>query len=174
MLNLEKLLWTKKSVEKQEKWAIDEKLPRHEEVVNDRKVVYFVGSKNLAKGAPKSEAPDTELYVSRMFGETEDAGNSFIISEAWDEDLRKHMIYAEMIENRSYILGITENNIIDSMKAALETVPKDRIERFVEQAHEAYEADVRFFEKYPKKLDLNLQDLKNTVEYLKDLYNSNF
>ena len=135
------------------------------------KVVYFVGSKNLTEGV---KAPDTELYVNRVFGETEDAGNSFIISKAWDEDLRKHMIYAEMIENRSYILGITENNIIDSMKAALETVPKDRIERFVEQAHEAYEADVRFFEKYPKELDLNLQDLKNTVEYLKDLYNSNF
>ena len=173
MTDLEKILKSAKGVTAHRAWATENSLIEKTETVNDETISYFVGGKNLAIDWHKAgeEAPNSEFYVNRVFGE-KDAGCSLIISEVWDEDLRKHMAYAEIIENRSYVLGVTENNIIDSMKAAVETVPKNRLERFVEQALETYESDVRFFEEFPDSVDLNLPDLENTVEYLKDLYKS--
>tara|TARA_Y100000310_G_C20275475_1_gene620012 strand:+ start:23 stop:517 length:495 start_codon:yes stop_codon:yes gene_type:complete len=142
-------------------WAL-EQLPSEEtELVDGNEVSYFVGPRNLGKDM----GFESDLYVRRMFGKTEEDGYCFIVSEGWDEDLRKHIAYAEFIENISYHSSVGENNILHSMEVAVKSVPEDRRDRFIELARKLYDYELEWSRE--NNQDLDIQDLENTLEFLR-------
>ena len=149
-------------------WAL-EHLPSEEtELVKGNEVSYFVGPRNLGRNM----GFETDFYVRRMFGKNEDAGYCFIVSEAWDEDLRKHIAYAEFIENRSYHSSVGENNILHSMEIAVKSVPEDRLARFIELTYKLLDYELGWSKKNPEESDLNIPDCENTLEFLISYENS--
>ncbi len=143
-------------------WALEQPLSEETEVIGSDEVSYFVGPRNLGK----DNGFESELYVQRRFGKNEDAGYCFIVSEAWDEDLRKYIAYAELIENISYHVKVGENNILDSMKVAVKSVPEKRQDRFINLARKLYDYELKWSKE--NEQDLNIQDLENTLEFLRN------